>query len=52
MSISIEITELNMNFRLGIVALGFLVDFDGWLLDQMEQAAWVREIKSGMQGVL
>lgn len=45
-------TELNMDFRLGIVALGFLVYFYGWLLDQMEQAAWVQEIKSKLQGVL
>jgi len=45
-------TDLNIDFRLGIVALGFLVDFDGWLLDQMEQVAWVQEMKSGMHGVL
>jgi len=24
-------TEMNLDFRLGIVALGFLVDFDGFI---------------------
>ena len=39
---------MKLDFRLGIVAQGFLVDFDDWLLDQMEQAAWVWEIKSDL----
>jgi len=42
-------TELKLDFSLGIVAQGFLVDFDDGLLDQMVQAAWVREIKSHLQ---
>ena len=40
---------MNIGFRLGIVAKGFLVDIDDWLLDQMEQASWVWEIKSELQ---
>ena len=30
---------MKLDFRLGIVAQGFLVDFYDWLLDQMEQAS-------------
>jgi len=41
--------ELKLDIRLGIVALWFLVDFDDWLLDQMEQETWVREIKLEFQ---
>ena len=38
MTISVKMTGSNMDFMLGIVALGFLIDFVWVLLDQMEQA--------------
>ena len=32
-------TEMNANFRLGILGQRIVFDFDGWLLDQMKKAA-------------
>jgi len=42
-------TELNIDFRLGIVAQRILFDFRFWLLDQLEKEDWVQEINSGIQ---
>ena len=43
---------MNIDFRLGIVAQRILVDFDVWLLDQMEQAVLGPGNQVRMQGVL
>ncbi len=32
-------TDMNTNFRLGVFAQRILIDFNGWLLDQMRKAA-------------
>jgi len=40
---------MNVDFRLGILGQRILFDFNGWLLDQLEKADWIREINSGIQ---
>ena len=35
----LEMTDINTNFRLGMFSQRNLIDFNGWLLDQMGKAA-------------
>ena len=35
----LEMTDIKTNIRLGMLAQRNLIDFNGWLLDQMRRAA-------------